>query len=131
MIDRYTRHEIGAVWSEQAKFDSWLQVELAVCDALFDADVIPAADLVAIKDHAKFTVDAVKEREEITNHDVAAFVDVISADVGDAGRWIHYGLTSSDVLDTALGIQIAQGRRDPRRRRARVRGRAGPPRQRI
>ncbi|MBJ7458604.1 MAG: adenylosuccinate lyase [Thermoleophilaceae bacterium] len=108
MIDRYTRPEIGAVWSEQAKFDSWLQVELAVCDALFDADVIPAADLVAIKDHAKFTVSAVKEREEITNHDVAAFVDVISADVGDAGRWIHYGLTSSDVLDTALGIQIAK-----------------------
>jgi adenylosuccinate lyase len=108
VIDRYTRDEIGAVWSEQAKFDSWLLVELAVCDALFDADVIPAADLIAIKDHAKFTVSAVKEREEITNHDVAAFVDVISADVGEAGRWIHYGLTSSDVLDTALGLQIAK-----------------------
>ncbi len=108
MIDRYTRPEIGAVWSQQAKFDSWLQVELAVCDALFDADVIPAADLVAIKDNANFTVDAVNEREKITNHDVAAFVDVISQDVGEAGRWIHYGLTSSDVLDTALAVQIAK-----------------------
>lgn len=108
MIERYTRDAIGAVWSEQAKFDSWLQVELAVCDALFDADVIPAADLVAIKDKASFTVDAVKEREKITNHDVAAFVDIISADVGEAGRWIHYGLTSSDVLDTALGIQLTK-----------------------
>ncbi len=108
MIDRYTRDEIGAVWSEQAKFDSWLAVELAVCDALFDANLIPAADLVAIKDNASFTVDAVKEREKITNHDVAAFVDVISDGLGEAGRWIHYGLTSSDVLDTALGIQITK-----------------------
>jgi adenylosuccinate lyase len=108
VIDRYTRDEIGAVWSEQAKFDSWLAVELAVCDALFDADVIPAADLVQIKDHASFTVDAVKEREKITNHDVAAFVDIISDGLGESGRWIHYGLTSSDVLDTALGIQIAK-----------------------
>ncbi len=106
MIDRYTREQIGAVWSEQAKFDSWLQVELAVCDALFEADVIPAADLTQIKDRAAFTVHAVKDREKITNHDVAAFVDIISEPVGEAGRWIHYGLTSSDVLDTALGVQI-------------------------
>ncbi|MBI4897069.1 MAG: adenylosuccinate lyase [Actinobacteria bacterium] len=106
MIERYTREQIGAVWSEQAKFDSWLQVELAVCDALFEADVIPAADLTQIKDRAAFTVKAVKDREKITNHDVAAFVDIISEPVGDAGRWIHYGLTSSDVLDTALGVQI-------------------------
>lgn len=108
MIDRYTRDAIGAVWSEQAKFDSWLAVELAVCDALFDADKIPAADLLLIKDRASFTVDAVKEREKITNHDVAAFVDIISEGLGEAGRWIHYGLTSSDVLDTALGIQISK-----------------------
>ena len=103
MIDRYTRDEIGAVWSQQAKFDSWLEVELAVCDALFETDLIPAADLLAIKERAKFTVKEVNDREQITNHDVAAFVDVISADLGEAGRWIHYGLTSSDVLDTAFG----------------------------
>jgi adenylosuccinate lyase len=108
VIERYTRDEIGAVWSEQAKFDSWLQVELAVCDALFDSGLIPASDLVTIKDSAKFTVAAVNEREKTTNHDVAAFIDVISADAGEAGRWIHYGLTSSDVLDTALGIQVAK-----------------------
>lgn len=106
MIERYTREAIGAVWGEQAKFDSWLQVELAVCDALFHEDVIPAADLNAIKNRAAFTVQAVKDREKVTNHDVAAFVDIISEPVGEAGRWIHYGLTSSDVLDTALGVQI-------------------------
>ena len=68
--------------------------------------MIPAADLTQIKDRAAFTVNAVKEREKITDHDVAAFIDVISEPAGDAGRWIHYGLTSSDVLDTALGVQI-------------------------
>ncbi|HEV7918720.1 MAG TPA: adenylosuccinate lyase [Solirubrobacterales bacterium] len=108
MIDRYTRPEIGAVWSDQAKLDAWLKVELAVCDALFDAGVIPAADLTLIKDRAAFTVEAVKEREKITNHDVAAFIDIVSEPLGEAGRWFHYGLTSSDVLDTALALQIKQ-----------------------
>ncbi|NLT05749.1 MAG: adenylosuccinate lyase [Solirubrobacterales bacterium] len=108
MIERYTRPEMGAVWSEQAKLDNWLAVELAVVDALAEAGVVPAADAAAVRERAAFTVEAVKERERVTDHDVAAFVDVVAASVGEEGRWFHHGLTSSDVLDTALGLQIRQ-----------------------
>src|SRR5919112_919334 len=90
------------------KLDAWLEVELAVTDALAERGVVPAADAAAIRDRASFTVEAVKEREKVTDHDVAAFVDVVAGSVGDAGRWVHHGLTSSDVLDTALGLQISQ-----------------------
>ena len=100
MIQRYTRPEMGAVWSEQQKLDNWLAVELAVVDAL--ADIYPGIEPNGIRERASFTVEAVKEREKVTDHDVAAFVDVVAASVGEDGRWIHYGLTSSDVLDTAL-----------------------------
>jgi adenylosuccinate lyase len=108
MIERYTRPEIGAVWSEQAKLDGWLAVELAVVDALAEAGAVPADDAAAVRERASFTVEAVKERERVTDHDVAAFVDVVAASVGEQGRWVHHGLTSSDVLDTALGLQIAR-----------------------
>jgi adenylosuccinate lyase len=108
VIGRYTRPEMGAVWSEQRKLDNWLAVELAVVDALAEQGVVPPDDAAAIRDDAAFTVEAVKERERITDHDVAAFVDVVAASVGEPGRWVHHGLTSSDVLDTATGLQIAQ-----------------------
>ncbi len=108
MIDRYTRPEMGAVWSEQRKLENWLRVELAVTDALAGQGVVPAADAAALRGRAAFTVEAVKERERVTDHDVAAFVDVVADSVGEAGRWFHHGLTSSDVLDTATGLQIAQ-----------------------
>ncbi|MFN8112089.1 MAG: adenylosuccinate lyase [Solirubrobacterales bacterium] len=107
MIPRYTREEIGAVWTQRRKMEGWLEVELAVTEALADAGVVPAADAAACRERAEFTVEAVEERERTTNHDVAAFVDVVSASIGPEGRWIHYGLTSSDVLDTALALQIA------------------------
>ncbi len=106
MIARYTRPEMGAVWSEQRKLDSWLEVELAVVDALADAGQVPAEDARAVRERAAFTVEQVHERERVTDHDVAAFVDVVAASVGDAGRWVHHGLTSSDVLDTALALQL-------------------------
>ena len=108
MIERYTRPEMGAVWSERRKFDTWLQVELAVVDALTEQGVVPEEDAAAIRDRASFTVDEIKEREKVTDHDVAAFVDVVAGSVGEAGRWVHHGLTSSDVLDTALGLQLSQ-----------------------
>ena len=108
MIERYTRPEMGAVWSEQRKFDNWLAVELAVTEALAGQGVVPSDDAAAIRARAAFTVEAVKEREQVTDHDVAAFVDVVAASVGEPGRWVHHGLTSSDVLDTALALQIAQ-----------------------
>ena len=107
MIERYTRPEIGAVWSEQRKLDTWLQVELAVVDVLAEQGAIPAEDAARVRDRASYTVDAVKEREKVTDHDVAAFVDVVAESIGPEGRWVHHGLTSSDVLDTALGLQIA------------------------
>jgi adenylosuccinate lyase len=108
VIERYTRPEMGAVWSERRKLDAWLQVELAVVDALAEQGVVPERDAAEIRDRASFTVDAVKEREQVTDHDVAAFVDVVADSVGEAGRWVHHGLTSSDVLDTALALQLTQ-----------------------
>jgi adenylosuccinate lyase len=108
VIERYTRPEMGAVWTERRKLDAWLQVELAVVDALAEQGVVPAGDADVIRDRASFTVEAVKERERVTDHDVAAFVDVVAESVGEAGRWVHHGLTSSDVLDTALALQLSQ-----------------------
>src|SRR5918992_1329319 len=102
MIERYTRPEIGAVWTDEARMTAWRDVEVAAAGAL---DGPTKADLQAIRT-ATFTVEAVKEREQVTDHDVAAFVDVLGASAGEAGRWIHYGLTSSDVLDTALALQL-------------------------
>jgi adenylosuccinate lyase len=120
---------MAAVWSEESKLETWLQVELAAVDALEEQGVVPAGDAAAIRDRATFSVEAVQKREEVTDHDMAAFVDVVAESVGDAGRWVHHGLTSSDVLDTALGLQIgragvilyagAQAYRDALIRRAR------------
>ena len=103
MIARYTRPELGAVWTDEARMTAWRDVEVAAAEALPEGPT--AGDLDAIR-AASFTVEAVKERERVTDHDVAAFVDVLAASAGEAGRWIHYGLTSSDVLDTALALQI-------------------------
>ena len=108
MIERYTRPEMGVVWSEQRKLDTWLAVELAVVQALAEQGAVPAGDADAIRDRASFTAEAVREREKVTDHDVAAFVDVVADSVGPAGRWVHHGLTSSDVLDTALALQLSQ-----------------------
>jgi adenylosuccinate lyase len=99
---------MGAVWSEQRKLETWLQVELAAVDALARQGIVPEEDAARVRERASFSVDAVKEREKVTEHDVAAFVDVVSESVGEAGRWVHHGLTSSDVLDTALALQLAQ-----------------------
>ncbi len=102
MIARYSRPELAALWSDQARMTAWRDVEVAVCEAM---EGPTAEELDAIR-AATFTVDAVNERERTTDHDVAAFVDVLSESAGPAGRWIHYGLTSSDVLDTALALQL-------------------------
>jgi adenylosuccinate lyase len=102
VIKRYTRPELGALWSDAARMEFWRQVEVAACEEMEGPS---AADLEGIK-AATFTVEAVNERERVTDHDVAAFVDVLTASAGDGGRWIHYGLTSSDVLDTALALQL-------------------------
>jgi adenylosuccinate lyase len=102
VIARYTRPEIGAIWTDEARMEAWRRVEIAACEEM---DGPSAADLDAIRG-ATFTVEAVQERERVTDHDVAAFVDVLQRGAGLAGRWIHFGLTSSDVLDTALALQL-------------------------
>ena len=102
MIDRYTRKELGELWSDHARFEALRRVEVAACEEM---EGPTAEDLEAIR-AATFTVDAVNEREKVTDHDTAAFVDVLAASAGEPGRWIHYGLTSSDVVDTGLALQI-------------------------
>ncbi len=109
MIERYTRPELGRLWTDEARMETWRQVEVAACEELpgllGDGNGPTPADLEAIRG-ATFTVEAVNEREQVTDHDMAAFVDVLAASAGEAGRWIHFGLTSSDVLDTALALQL-------------------------
>jgi adenylosuccinate lyase len=106
VIPRYTRPEMGGVWSQQRKLETWLEVELAATDAWAEEGAVPREAAQACRERAAFTVEAVNEREKVTDHDVAAFVDVVAESVGEHGRWIHYGLTSSDVLDTALALQM-------------------------
>jgi len=102
VIARYTRRELGDAWSDHARFEAMRQVEVAACEEM---DGPTESELQAIR-AATFTVKAIEERERVTDHDTAAFVDVLSASAGPAGRWIHYGLTSSDVLDTGLALQL-------------------------
>ncbi len=102
VIARYTRPAMGAVWTDEARMTAWRDVEVAAAEALDG----PAPDELDAIRAASFTVQAVHERERVTDHDVAAFVDVLAASAGPAGRWIHFGLTSSDVLDTALALQL-------------------------
>jgi adenylosuccinate lyase len=104
MIDRYTRAEFAELWSDHARFEALRRVEVAACEEM---EGPTPEDLAAIRS-ATFSVEAVDERERVTDHDVAAFVDVLSESAGPAGRWIHYGLTSSDVLDTGLALQIRE-----------------------
>ena len=108
MISRYTRPEMAAIWSERARFEAWWRVELAVLEARAARGEIPAADLEEIRTSAKFSPEEIARVEEVVQHDVVAFLTVISEHVGPASRHIHRGLTSSDVLDTALALQLGQ-----------------------
>jgi adenylosuccinate lyase len=101
---------MSRVWSEEAKLEQWLAVELAALDAWAEVGTIPHASARAVRERARVPSPAqVTERERVTNHDVAAFVDAVAAGLGNEGRWFHYGLTSSDVLDTALSLTIQRG----------------------
>ena len=102
MIARYTRAELAEVWSDHARFEAMRRVEVAACEELAGPT---EQELDAIRS-ATFTVEEIEERERVTDHDTAAFVDVLAASAGPAGRWIHHGLTSSDVLDTGLALQL-------------------------
>ena len=108
MIARYTHPEMGAIWSEQRRYDAWLEVELAATDALADAGVVPVEDARTLRERASFDIARIDEIELVTQHDVIAFTTAVAEKVGPSARWLHFGLTSSDVLDTALALQVRQ-----------------------
>src|SRR5881296_3924123 len=111
MIDRYTLPEMGALWSEQTKFQKWLDVEIAVSEVHAEMGTIPREALEQIKGRAKFSVERINEIEKTTNHDVIAFTTNLAESIGEASRFVHYGLTSSDVVDTANALLEALKRR--------------------
>lgn len=108
MIERYSTPQMAAVWSEERKLATWREVEVLVVEAWSQLGVAPAQAAEAARKSPEVDATEWKEREAVTNHDVAAFVDLLAASVGEGGEWIHYGLTSSDVLDTALGVLLKQ-----------------------
>ncbi len=108
MIDRYSRKEISDIWTLENKFKIWLDIEIAACEANAQLGIIPQEDLKSIKEKARFTVARIEEIENQVHHDVIAFLTCVSEYVGPSSRYIHYGLTSSDIVDTALSIQMKQ-----------------------
>jgi len=106
MIERYTLPEMGALWTEQSKFQKWLEVEIAVCEVHAEMGTIPRDALEQIKARAKFSVERINEIEKTTNHDVIAFTTNLAENIGEAARFVHYGLTSSDVVDTANALLL-------------------------
>jgi adenylosuccinate lyase len=106
MIDRYTRPPMADLWSEEQKFRSWLDVELAACAAWSEIGAIPPADVETLYDEADFDVDRIKKIEQETKHDVVAFTRAVSETLGEEKKWVHYGLTSTDVVDTAYMVRL-------------------------
>ena len=108
MIERYSRPQMRAIWTEENKFDAYLKVEILSCEAWSELGVIPAEDVRKIAQNARFNVDRIHEIEEQTRHDVVAFTRCVSESLGEEKKWVHYGLTSTDVVDTANGYLIRQ-----------------------
>ncbi|ELK48281.1 adenylosuccinate lyase [Halobacillus sp. ACCC02827] len=108
MIERYTRPEMGAIWTEENRYQAWLEVELLACEAWSELGVIPKEDVEKLREKASFDIARIHEIELETRHDVVAFTRAVSETVGDERKWVHYGLTSTDVVDTALSYQLKQ-----------------------
>ncbi|WP_079504397.1 adenylosuccinate lyase [Mesobacillus jeotgali] len=108
MIDRYTRPEMGAIWTEENRFKAWLEVEILACEAWAELGEIPREDVKKLRENASFNIDRIKEIEEETRHDVVAFTRAVSETLGEERKWVHYGLTSTDVVDTALSYVLKQ-----------------------
>jgi adenylosuccinate lyase len=106
MIERYTHPEIGRIWSDQHKYETWLQVEIAAAEAMARAGIIPADAARDIRDRGDFDIARIDEIERTTQHDVIAFTTSVAEHVGPSARWLHFGLTSSDVIDTAQALQM-------------------------
>src|SRR5919198_393585 len=111
MIDRYSRPEMSKIWSDQRKFEIWLEIEVLACEAMAERRQIPKADAAEIRKRARFSIPKILEIEKRTNHDVIAFLENVAESVGPASRWIHQGLTSSDILDTTLAVQLNESAR--------------------
>src|SRR6187397_1900176 len=108
MIPRYTNPEMGAIWSDQRRYETWLDVELAAADAMAETGVIPAEAARELRAKARFDVARIEEIEQVTQHDVIAFTTAVAEHAGPAARWLHFGLTSSDVIDTAQALQLVE-----------------------
>src|SRR5574338_1182649 len=106
MIERYTLPDMGRIWEDKFKFDTWLKIEILACEARAEMGEIPESDVAIIKLKANFDVDRILEIEETTKHDVIAFLTNVAEYVGPESRHIHYGMTSSDILDTTLSFQM-------------------------
>src|SRR5215204_7120210 len=107
MIQRYSRAEMRDIWTDQRKLEIWLQIELLAAEALVQQGIVPKADFEQIKAKAAFDLDRCKELERTLNHDVIAFTTNVAENIkSDASRWVHFGLTSSDVVDTAFAVQM-------------------------
>ncbi len=109
MIRRYTHPEMAAIWSEQRRFDDWLRVEIAAAEAMAEAGIVPAAAAADIRERGGFDIARIDEIERTTHHDLIAFTTAVAERVGPSARWLHFGLTSSDVVDTALALQMVDG----------------------
>ncbi len=108
MIERYSRQKMAEIWTEQNQFQAWLDVELAACRAWSEIGKIPAEDVDKLYEHASFDINRIKEIEKETRHDVVAFTRAVSETLGNEKKWVHYGLTSTDVVDTANGYRLKQ-----------------------
>jgi adenylosuccinate lyase len=108
VIDRYSRPEMRNIWSDERKFQIWLEIEVLACEAMAELGQIPKDDAAEIRQRARFSIPQILEIEKRTNHDVIAFLENVAESVGPAARWIHQGLTSSDILDTTLAVQMTQ-----------------------
>ena len=108
MISRYTGAEMGRIWSDHRKYESWLQVEVAAADAMARAGIIPPEAARDIRERGRFDVARIEEIEQVTQHDVIAFTTAVAEHVGESARWLHFGLTSSDVVDTAQSLQMRE-----------------------
>ncbi|HEX6974694.1 MAG TPA: adenylosuccinate lyase [Vicinamibacterales bacterium] len=108
MIRRYTNPEMGSIWSEQRRYETWLEVELAATDAMADSGIVPAEAARELRAKGAFDIARIEEIEQTTQHDVIAFTTAVAEKVGPAARWLHFGLTSSDVVDTAQAIQMRE-----------------------
>jgi adenylosuccinate lyase len=111
VIDRYSRLEMRQIWSDKRKFEIWLEIEILACEAMAEFGQIPKQDAAEIRKRARFSIPEIAEIEKRTNHDVIAFLENVAESVGPAARWIHQGLTSSDILDTALAVQLTESAR--------------------